>query len=391
MADLYHFPNLTSEETGDHLRDYRKETSRGHGRMDLPFLVMTLLLLVIGLVMVLSASYARSYYENDGNATSVFTRQLLLAATGVVWMLAASRFSAAFYRRFAFWTVLAAIALLIMVLLIGTESGGARRWIGVGNASFQPSELAKVAVILSFAHMSCVYGEKMKTFKYGVLPFAGILGVILLLLVLEPHLSACVIIVAIGGIMMFLGGTKFRWFALVLGVGLVAGLILVGSMDYAGSRVEVWRDPEGSELDGAWQITQSLYAIGSGGLMGLGLGQSRQKFMYLPEEHNDFIFAVVCEELGFIGAVLILALFAILILRGFWLGMHARDKFSGMVILGITSLLAIQVFLNVAVVTNLVPCTGISLPFFSYGGTALWVQLAEMGIVLAMSRDITDK
>ncbi len=217
------------------------------------------------------------------------------------------------------------------------------------------------------------------------------MAIILGLLILEPHLSACVIIVLVGAIMMFVGGTRVFWFVLVAVIAVAAGFILVKLFDYAAARIAIWKDPFIDKRGDGWQIVQSLYAVGSGGLLGLGLGQGRQKYLYLPEEHNDFIFSVVCEELGFIGASLILILFAILIIRGFWIAMHARDRYGSMIVTGLTSLLAIQVFLNVAVVTNLIPSTGISLPFFSYGGTALVLQLAEMGIILSVSRDIEAK
>jgi cell division protein FtsW len=194
--------------------------------------------------------------------------------------------------------------------------------------------------------------------------------------------------VLVAGIMMFAGGTRLRWFAIVIVVVAVVGVITVTKLDYAADRITAWQHPESDPSNNGYQVLQSLYAIGSGGLMGLGIGQGRQKYLYLPEEHNDYIFSVVCEELGYIGAILILLLFALLIVRGFWLALHARDRFSSLVVTGLTSLLAIQVFLNVGVVTNLLPSTGISLPFFSYGGTALWIQLVEMGIILSASRDI---
>jgi cell division protein FtsW len=245
-----------------------------------------------------------------------------------------------------------------------------------------------MAEVMLFAVMICAYKGKMRTFRYGVVPFVAVVAVIVGLLYLEPHLSASVIVVLIAAIMMFAGGTKIQWFILAAGVIAVAAYFTVTKMDYAGDRISAWLHPEGDPGNTSYQIIQSLYAIGSGGLLGLGLGQGRQKYLYLPEEHNDYIFAVVCEELGFIGALLILLLFALLIVRGFWLALHARDRFGSLVVTGLTSLLAIQVFLNVAVVTNLVPSTGISLPFFSYGGTALLIQLIEMGIILSISRDI---
>ena len=230
----------------------------------------------------------------------------------------------------------------------------------------------------------------MRTFRYGLLPFVGILAVIVGLLVLEPHFSASVIILATGAVMLFLGGVRLGWFVGAFAVAAGGLAVLLTFFPYASSRINTWRDPFSSASDEGYQIVQSLYTIGSGGLSGLGLGGSRQKFLYLPEEHNDFIFSVICEELGFIGAALILVLFAMLILRGYWIALHCRDRFSFLVCAGITTLLAIQVFLNVAVVTNLVPCTGISLPLFSYGGTALLIQLGELGIILSASRSVLE-
>jgi len=392
-ADTYRFPGEHNTETGSEesrLSDRTEETRVGRGRMDLPFLFMTLIILAIGMIMVLSASFARAYYET-GNATQVFVRQSLFSIFGVAAMLLVSRFRVKIFRRFSIAALVAAAILLLFVLVIGIESGGARRWIDIGISTFQPSEIAKLGIILAFARMSCIYKEKMKTFRYGVLPFLGIMAIILGLLILEPHLSACVIIVLVGAIMMFVGGTRVFWFVLVAVIAVAAGFILVKLFDYAAARIAIWKDPFIDKRGDGWQIVQSLYAVGSGGLLGLGLGQGRQKYLYLPEEHNDFIFSVVCEELGFIGASLILILFAILIIRGFWIAMHARDRYGSMIVTGLTSLLAIQVFLNVAVVTNLIPSTGISLPFFSYGGTALVLQLAEMGIILSVSRDIEAK
>jgi len=354
--------------------------------------MLVMLLLTIGVTSVLSSSYARAYFDpgklTGGRPAYFFVRQLIFAALGTVSMLFASKLPMSFYKRFSIPLLCVAIALLLLVPIIGVESNGARRWIGVGGLTLQPSEIAKIAVIMSFSVLICRFRGRMKSFRYGILPFAAILLVIVGLLVLEPHFSASIIIVAIGGVMIFLGGARLFWFvgAAIIAAGGIA--VLLTMFPYASSRVSTWLDPFASSSDEGYQIIQSLYSIGSGGLTGLGLGQSRQKFLYLPEEHNDFIFSVVCEELGFIGAVLILALFALLIIRGYWLALHAKDRYSHLVCTGITTLLAIQVILNVAVVTNLVPCTGISLPFFSYGGTALLIQMTEMGIILSMSRDI---
>jgi len=306
-------------------------------------------------------------------------------------MLVASRFPIGFYRRFAGPILATAVALLLLVLVGGTKVNGARRWFAIAGVTFQPSEIAKIAVILFDATLICRYHSKMNTFRYGVLPFGIVAGLIVGLLILEPHLSASIIIIAITATMMFIGGARLIWFLIGGGAVGLGFFLVVNVLSYSSERISAWRDPFGDTGDTGYQIVQSLYAIGSGGLSGLGLGNSRQKYLYLPEEHNDFIFSVVCEELGFIGATLILILFALLIIRGYWLALHARDRYSFLVCTGITTLLALQVILNIAVVTNLIPCTGISLPFFSYGGTALLLQLAEMGVVLSISRDIPEK
>ena len=359
---------------------------------DGPYFTVAMLLLAAGVIMVLSASYPRAWYDpgkvTGGNAAYYFARQLIYALLGVGVLLLASRLPMGFYRRYAFAFLAVTLLLLLLVPFVGVKANGSRRWLGVGGLTLQPSELAKLAVILSFSVLICRFRSRMRSFRWGILPFGLILAVIVGLLVLEPHFSASVIILAVGAVMLFVGGVRLGWFAGAFGAAAAGLAVLLTFVPYASSRINTWRDPFSDTTDQGYQIVQSLYTIGSGGLSGLGLGGSRQKFLYLPEEHNDFIFSVVCEELGFIGAALILGLFALLILRGYWIAFHCRDRFSFLVVCGITSLLAIQVFLNVAVVTNLVPCTGISLPLFSYGGTALLIQLGELGIVLSASRDI---
>ncbi|CDB43743.1 cell cycle protein [Firmicutes bacterium CAG:240] len=372
------------------IKETKDKTKRAG--MDISFLALVVILLAIGVTMVLSASFARAYFDpggvTKGKATYYFIRQFIFAALGVAAMIICSRLPVGFYKRFSMPVLIAAVILLMLVPIIGTNANGAKRWIGLGAFTIQPSEIAKIGIILAFASMICARRGRMKSFRYGILPFAAILAAIVGLLVLEPHFSASIIIVAIGGVMLFLGGARLVWFiaaAVAAGGGIA---VLLTMFPYASTRITTWRDPFASTSDEGYQIVQSLYSIGSGGLTGLGLGQSRQKYLYLPEEHNDFIFSVVCEELGFIGALLILTLFALLIIRGYWIALHSTDRYSFLVAAGITTLLAIQVILNVAVVTNLVPCTGISLPFFSYGGTALLMQMAEMGIVLSISRDL---
>ncbi len=382
---------IREEELGSQLNDYRETTVKKRGPMDMPFLILTLILLAIGLVMVLSASFARAY-SAEGNATKYFVRQGIFSALGIVVMLAVSRIKVKTFRKYAFPFLIVSIMLLALVPIIGTGGNGAKRWINIfGFTTFQPSEIVKLAEVLAFAAMICVYKEKMKTFRYGVLPFSIIMAIIVGLLLLEPHVSASLIIIAIGVVMMFVGGTKIGWFAGGAAVVAGAAAIILTKFSYASARISAWLDPFSDMTGDGYQIVQSLYAIGSGGFLGVGLGQSRQKYLYLPEEHNDYIFSIVCEELGYLGAIIILILFALLIIRGYWLAMHAKTRFGSLVITGIISLFAVQVFLNVAVVTNLIPCTGISLPFFSYGGTALLIQLAEMGIVLSISRDIPER
>ena len=374
------------------LSDFSTPEKPRRQSMDAGFFTLALILLAMGVVMVLSSSYARAYYDpgsiTGGNGAYYFLRQLIFALLGVGAMLLASRLPMSFYRRYTFHFLGLTLVLLMLVPIIGVKANGSRRWLGVGGLTLQPSELAKLAVILSFSLLICRFQGKMRSFKYGILPFLTILGIMIGLLILEPHFSASIILIAIGGVMMFLGGVGLGWFIAALGGVTAALAVLLTFFPYASSRISTWRDPFSDPSDRGYQIVQSLYSIGSGGLSGLGLGGSRQKFLYLPEEHNDFIFSVACEELGFIGAALILAHFALLILRGYWIALHQRDRFNFLTCAGISTLLAIQVFLNVAVVTNLVPCTGISLPLFSYGGTALLIQLFEMGIILSASREL---
>ena len=355
------------------------------GMPDVPFLVLTLLLVAVGLIMLFSASYARAY-QKEGNSAYYFVRQAGFAAGGIVIMLVVSRINYFMWYRLAIPILAGAVLLLLLVPIAGTAENGAKRWIRIG-VSFQPSEIAKLALVLSFASMMSVFRDKMDTFKYGVAPYIAVIAVISGLLLIEPHLSATIIICLLGAIMMFLGGTQKRWFLIgLLIVAAAVGVFLLFKGDYALKRIDAWLHPENDPSGASYQIIQSRYAIGSGGLTGLGFGKSRQKYLYLPEEHNDYIFPIVCEELGFVGALVIMALFSLLIIRGYWIAMHARDRFAALTASGLTTLLAIQVILNIGVVTNVLPPTGISLPFFSYGGTALLLQLFEMGIVLGISR-----
>lgn len=360
------------------------------GSIDYPFLILVIVLMGIGLLMLFSASYATAYYEGQ-SSTYYFTRQAVFAGAGLAIMFLISHMD---YRRFRVLSpllMLISIILLVLVLFIGTGNYGEKRWINLGFTQFQPSEIAKVAVIFFFSSMISVNSEKMHTFRYGVLPYIIVLAVISGLMFLEPHLSGAILIVGVGAALMFMGGTHWGWFAGALGTAAVAGAAAISFLDYARQRVETWLNPFLDPRGDGYQIIQSLYAIGSGGALGLGFGNSRQKYLYLPEAHNDFIFAIVCEELGFVGAMIILVLFALLIIRGYWIALHARDKFGSLLAGGITTMIALQTVLNIGVVTGVLPVTGASLPFFSYGGTALLILLAEVGVVLSISRYIPAK
>lgn len=362
--------------------------------LDMPMLFIILVLMAFGLVMLFSASYAYSYYENNGNSYHYVVRQGIFALIGVAAMLAISTVDYHQLHKLNILIFGISVTLLLMVLVfkgtaIAPVKGGANRWINIG-IEFQPSEIAKFALILMFAHFIALYGEKMSTARYGFWPFMGILAVFAGLILMEKHVSATIIICLIAFLMMFIGGTKLRYFAGIGTIGVVALACLLMFSDrfaYALDRVKGWLDPfnppEGVDT---WQTRQSLYAIGSGQLLGVGIGQSRQKYLYLPEPQNDFVFAIICEELGFIGALLVIILFALFIWRGIYISLNARDRFGMMLGIGITFQFGIQAILNICVVTNTIPNTGISLPFFSYGGTALVMLMAEMGVLLSISR-----
>lgn len=377
---------MDAAQSAGHFRKRRVKSERGS--MDLTFLVLVLLLLSIGLIMLFSASYASSYYENNGNSFYYISRQLMFAVVGVIMMLVIANIDYHILHRFAYLIFLGTICLLIIVLFFHTRED-ARRWIPLGFTTFQPSELAKFAVVLIFAHLISINHDKMKNPRYGVWPFLGIMGVVALLMLLEPHLSGTVLIVSIGIVMMFVGGTDLKWFmlggALLVG-GIVVMVLIPGVVDYAMTRIQYWIDPFSDPQGAGYQTIQSLYAIGSGGLLGVGIGNSRQKHLYLPEVQNDFVFSVVCEELGFVGATLIILIFVLLVWRGYVIAMRCRDRFGSMLAVGLTTQVGLQTVLNIAVVSNTIPNTGISLPFFSYGGTALVMLLCQMGVVLSVSR-----
>lgn len=367
-----------------------KENRRPLGEapsVDYPFLILVLLALAVGLTMLYSASFAQSEYDTGyTSSTRYLQKQAVCALIGLAAMFFFSRIPAQLWYRLAWPLYFGSIVLLLSVLVVGESVNGARRWINVAGIQFQPSELAKFTMILLFGRLTRQFGERAEKFRYGVLGFGLAMLGILVPLALEKHLSAIMLMGMVGVVMMFVAGTRAKW--LLAGAGAAAAFVVVyvSLMGYAGDRITAWLHPERDPGDTGYQILQSLYAIGSGGLFGLGFGKSRQKYLYLPFQYNDYIFAVICEELGLVGATAIIVLLAALILRGYWIALHAKDRFSTVLAAGLITLIAVQTVLNLGVVTNLLPSTGISLPFFSYGGTALAVNLGEMGIVLSISR-----
>ena len=375
-----------------------------------------MLLTAVGLIMLLSASYASAMYNLDpavntkGDPLYYFKRQFGFAILGVVAMFVISKIDYQHFRWMSVFVLGASIVLMALVFVpgIGRAVGDARRWIKLGPITFQPSEIAKIGVIMFFAARLSKRNSQLgppkkwskRTFtgrmaarldRVGLLeliPYGMVLVVVLGIIALQKHMSCMILVTAAAASVLLVAGVSLGWF--VAG-GVVIGAALwfiITQTDYMKARIDIWQNPLSDLQHGGYQPWQGRIAIGSGGLLGVGLGNSRQKYLFLPEEHNDYIFPIVCEELGMVGACVIMALFALLIIRGFWLALHARDRFGTLLVVGITSLTAFQTFFNIAVVTGVVPPTGISLPFFSYGGTALAIQLAEMGMVLSVSRQI---
>ena len=360
--------------------------------IDLPFCLLILSLLVIGTIMMFSASYAFAYYT-VGDSFFYLKRQIIFIVLGIAAMAIMSFFNYNKLHKIAPIVLGVAYFSLLLVLIIPSVEGGVKRWIPLGIFNLQPSEIAKFAVILFFSHWASKYYKVMQLPKYSILPGVIVFGTIAGLLLLEPHYSGIVIVGVLTVIMLYIGGMKTKYL-IIGGIALGAVILLLavsGGLSYAMSRMDGWGQAlsaeRGTDLwDQTWQTRNSLYAIGSGGLWGLGLGQSRQKFLYLPEPQNDFIFAIVVEELGLIGAAIILLIFALLVWRGITLSLRSKDKFGKLLGIGLTSQIGVQVVFNILVITDWLPNTGISLPFFSYGGSSLIMLLAQMGIVLSISR-----
>lgn len=359
---------------------------------DYPLFTIVLILLAFGLIMMFSASYAVAY-STKGDSLYYLKRQAVFAVVGLVVMLVAANVDYHLFAKKFIIVLLSGLSLVLMgaVKVAGTVGNGAERWLQIGEITFQPSEILKFAVIVVFAYMIDTRYKYLKDFKKGYIPFMAVLGVSCLSLMIQPHLSGTIIVFCIGFAMMFVGGlnTKHLVITVLLMIPLVIGGVMLLKQfgyDYFDARILSFMDPEADIQNDTFQTYQSLVTIGSGGMFGLGFGNSRQKYAYLPEARNDFIFPIICEELGFVGAMLVILLFVILIWRGFYICIKARDKFGMMLAFGITFQMGLQALLNIAVVTNAVPNTGIALPFFSYGGSALLMQLGEMGILLNVSR-----
>lgn len=365
--------------------------------IDFTLVITILLLLGIGLVMVLSASsptalqkYDKSYY--------FFVRQLIFAVLGLFGMYFISKIDYRIYQKFYKHAWILSIILLISVFAFGSDSHGAKRWIYITKSlSFQPSEIVKFLIIIFYGGILVKDRDDLGKFWKGLVKHILFLVPIIALLLLEPHVSTSMVIIITCCIMMIMAGCKF-WQFLVSGIVAVGGIGSIATVLYMASakfqekfqyivtRFITFTDPWKDATGDGWQIIQSLYAIGSGGLFGAGLGESKQKYLYLSEPHNDFIFSIIAEELGFVGCILVFVLFAVFIWRGVLIAMKAPDMFGSLVAVGITSLVGVQAIINVAVVTSSMPVTGMQLPFFSYGGTALFILLCEVGVLLSISR-----
>lgn len=396
MAD--NLPNATS-----HGRDIRpakakkslllkrKKASvrRVKSGIDWPFAILILILLAIGTVFVFSSSYIYAKHNYDDSYFFIH-KQMFWVVVAIFVLYVMTNFDYLVLKRMAPMIAAIAYGLLWCVFFFGADANGAKRWIYFGSFSVQPSEIVKFAVILLTASYIVWLETKgrdlIRTVKYGITPFVILVMLIGIPLYKQPHLSAMIIIFALIFALMYLGGVRKSFLLGTLGVGAAAMLFLILFTSHGQSRIDNWLHPELDPLGAGWQPLQSLYAIGSGGLWGVGLGQSKQKHLYLPEPQNDYIFAVLCEEMGFVFAVAVIILFLLLIWRGFHIAKNAPSKFSSLLVMGIIIQIGIQVFLNIGVVSGALPSTGVSLPFFSYGGSSLIIFMAEMGVVLNISK-----
>lgn len=360
------------------------------GSVDIPFLGLTIALMTIGLVMLFSASYPSAYYKTD-NSFFYLTKQLIFAGAGLVFMGVISKINYRVLKGIVKPFLILTIGLLLLVLVYHTNvPGGFKRWIPIGGITFQPSDLAKFTITLTLASYISDYYPKMKSFKYGICYPLAVIAIFCGLIVLEHHLSCTILMFAIGASLMLVGGTDIRLFAVGLAVLALVVFMVITFPDllenYAGERVKAWLDKDFEPTGARWQTNNSLYAIGSGGFFGVGLGNSKQKYLYVSEPQNDFIFSIVCEELGFLGAAIIIVLFIALVIRGLIIASRCPDKFGALLVIGTVAQIGVQVGFNILVVTDFFPNTGIALPFFSSGGTAIFILLCQIGVVLSVSR-----
>lgn len=362
---------------------------RKKGSIDIPFLTIMLVMLIFGLIMVFSASAPSAFYQ-EGDKLYYIKRQLIFSAIGFVAMFVTMRMDLRLIKQFSGVLCIISFALLLLVLVIGSSGGGAQRWLAIGPIRFQPSELAKFALIFYFAkRISEQPKNTIQNFTRGLLPYIGIIGAFVGVMILQDHLSGAVVIFISSMIVLLAGGANLLHFAVMGGIGVVALIPAALLESYRFKRLLAFWDPFADKLGDGYQIIQGLYAIASGGLFGLGLGQSRQKFLYIPEAHNDYIYAIICEELGFVGALAVAILFLFLVTRGIYIAIHAPNTFTRLSVFGVISVIGLQYIVNVGVVTASIPNTGMQLPFFSAGGSSLIFIMAAMGVVLNVSQYIS--
>lgn len=366
------------------------------GSIDIPFLALTIALLTIGLIMLFSASYPYAYYNQNHDSYYFFTRQFIFAVVGLIAMAVMSKVNYKWLKVAVIPLLAVTLFLLVLVLFYHTNVGNFKRWIPMpGGLTFQPSDLAKFTIILVLGSYISDYYGKMKKIKYGIAYPLGIIAIFCGLIFLEHHMSCTILMFLIGATLMWVGGSDWKLFAFGLAVLVLVVFVVITAPglleDYAGDRIKAWLDKDFDPMGDRWQTNNSLYAIGSGGFFGAGLGNSKQKYLYVSEPQNDFIFSIVCEELGFIGAAVIILLFGALVVRGFVIAARCQDKFGSLLVIGIVAQIGLQVGLNILVVTDTIPNTGIALPFFSYGGTAILMLLFQIGVVLSVSRKSSQK
>lgn len=363
--------------------------SNNKAGMDFGMFVITIILLCIGLVMVASASsyHALIVY---GDSNHLFIRQLIFALAGVIAMIVISRVD---YKRYKKWSylgfIIAAILLFLVITPLGVTRNGAKRWLGIGESfQFQPSEIMKPALVLAISTYLARNTKKLSEYKGYIVPIIMLL-IVGLLMYFQKHMSGLLVLSVAAMSVIFSSGIKLNAKAIIAVVIIVAlvGTAFIFADDFRRQRIFSFMNPEEDIKDGNWQAAQSLYAIGSGGLLGRGLGQSRQKYLWLPEAQNDFIFSILGEELGLIGTSIVLLLFSIFIFKGYKIAMTCKDFYGSLIAAGLTSIFAFQIIINIAVVTCTMPVTGMPLPFFSYGGTSLFINLCSMGILLSISRN----